>query len=184
MKYVLLLLLTPCLAFGSELIRLKIVSDNMRKYSLILFAFLVNYSVLAQDELVNVFSTTLVFYDGPSIGGVARSECYTFVAQKNILLSFVYFEDEALGLKKGDTLIVKRTQYTPYSSPTKIDQRDEPIPLIAEDKFDASFYNNIYFVNISMEIIWTKAITYLYRGKSYAATTKDKFDVSYNHAAP
>lgn len=147
-----------------------------------LIVFFIN--IYSQDKLINIYSTSSTFYDGMADGGSSYSEEYIFIVKAKIILPYVLFDGNNVKLNSGDTLIISRSSYTPYNGRIDEERSDEETYFREQEFFYASKRNNCIYIGLTIQIIWTRALTYLYKGKKYVSQTKGGFDQSTVHAAP
>jgi len=82
-------------------------------------------------------------------------------------------------------LIVGWSTFSRYADGNEPDWiEDIPIELNEPDKFYARKINGLIYINFEEFTIWTKAITYFYKGREYTATTKTEFDSEKKYYAP
>ena len=161
----------------------------MKAISVFLFLFVLQLSVLGQNELVNVYSTYSSMHGGMATSGVSQTATYSFVANEKITLSNLLFNGNKLTLENGDSLIVSTNSYTPYQR-TYFDEFEET------DKLDSKQIERVenlvvnktgkrtYLIGLSMTTNIGLALTYSYKNQEFTAVVKNNFDEYQEHYAP
>jgi hypothetical protein len=156
---------------------------------LALFLFITCISAFAQDKLINTYSFYSEVYGGMEDSGIARTDSYIFIAQCDLSITEIYFENNEIFLHRGDTLQISMHYFTPYiSQHFTLDTAtliQAPHALIYPDeKFVVHRKGRTYYVNIQYPHSWNKEINYVVKKRTFIAKAKADFDTGYTGYAP
>lgn len=161
----------------------------MKRFVLLILVFVSTVGlqhVFGQQELANIYLAKTSIAGGTPDGGTSTTRAYTFVAKQKLEMVHVLYEEKALILKKGDTLVINLNSFEPYSR-NILNQNDNEVKYEKpkpQKQFDAYFRKNKYYVNTRMDKEFEFARTYKVKGKKHIAQVKTKVDSEQQHAAP
>lgn len=160
----------------------------MRTFILIFCFALLSQVMWGQNQLINIVSYYSEVLGGTEDGGISRNEGYVFVAQSTVEICDITNHGEKIILKKGDSLIVNVTSYTPYPrypvDSTRIPGEAKLPEPKKEDRFSVNKAGSVYYVNVHYAYDWPGTITYSHRKKKFTAKIKEGFDYGHTDAAP
>lgn len=144
-----------------------------------------------QDQLVNVYNSYSEVYGGMEDGGISRHELFYFRVNASIKLQDIYINDRQLELKKGDTLVINVSKYTPYNKPnlesngakgSEHGPKTKDVPV--KERYKIYQSDNIYYANVQDLYIWDGTITFIFKKKTFTVKAKEGFDAGYTGYAP
>jgi len=145
---------------------------------------------LAQKDLVNKYNYYSEVHGGMEDRGVSRIESFVFVATTTIEIKEIFYEGQAIYLKKGDSIVVHVNKYIPYKNnplPIMLDsnQTITKAPEIEmEDRYKVLKVSRIYCVNVQYPYVWPGTLTYVCKKNLFVAKIKEGFDKENTGYAP
>lgn len=148
-------------------------------------ALISSFIGFSQTEFVNIEARYSSVAGGTEDGGTSMSKIYVFVADKNIILLNLSFENNELHLKKGDTICFVSTNFEPYHA-QKIDTNgtNKGQNIVQPKRSEVTIHGNSYYVNFDWNINWEILRTYVYKNHAFVPAIKEEFDKVYKGYAP
>lgn len=145
---------------------------------------------VSQNQLVSYFNSYSEVHGGMEDGGISRNESYFFRVNAKIILLDIYCFDSQLELKKGDTLVINVSKYTPYNE-NKIELsggskviNEKPAEVVFMKRFDVRQVGRMYYANVHHTYVWDQTLKYQHKKETYVVKAKEGFDSGNTSYAP